>query len=1262
MNRKNAEKGTILRLILAAAVIVSMWIFANGSTGQVHAAESLKPAAPALDDFLAPVTQKTEVPEGYTGIYTAEQLLAVTDAPDRNYILMADIDVSSYSWEPLCTEDKPFAGIFDGNGHVISNLNGTNGLFAATSSAQIQNVGIRNGSISASFDNQSWGQLGGITGEAGNGTTISNCYYQGSIESNACVVGGIAGRCGRTDVTIEDCWMKGDILSTNEGSSQTQLFIGGIMGGALSTSFEIKGCIHSGSIEAQGYNAYAGGIAGYGDGDIVHCQNYGTILISRSVYVGGIIPKIDGRIAYCMNAADITSFSKNIYIGGIASISYMNIQHCFNCGNLSANGSNFYYVGGIAGQGSAEYCYSTGTVTGAEGKTGALFGIAGGDSAHCYYLEGGLEACGSMIGSPDITDVRALSDSEMRDQTNFQGYDFDSVWQMGLGDYPYPVLREIMREETPAEGEPSAELSLLLEADKRVVYRSLDGNVSESFELDAKTTLVKILDEEAYQEAPVTVTLKLTGGFSFSPDSLVQEKTVTEDLKFVISGQKEMEFTSRVYILENQTGTVQGTAESEGCETVTQEAFRPELEFLNLQEHTWAMANMKESFQYPEDYEFPVSRYKEVYGEKFGTLIAADQKDVWGGSCGGMAWTSALLTSLELDPADYTSFPETGVAMGYSPVLNGWSTGVTCLGATNYVYSAQKSGYTRTIERYQIFTSELMGMSSPEFSALTDSLSTEYWKLEEDGTYSHRQDGSYIRQVCSAIENSTEPLFTVVAWQGTSHALVIMSNVLEDMGDGWYRTPVYDCNHPYLDEERYSKKFPLTSWSIAYDNPDRYLELNPEKNLFRYSGSGNTAAESDVHGTRINDENGEEEAVTYSIGIPDCVAVYNTAGLAMPEIDPEAYPGYRAKKMEGIVRIRFGNNNNTYMTVRDSETSEVMFQMEYDKILECPDTVEFFPEVGKTGGTITLPADREYEIETNGGYVMEGADFYLSVEGPDFSSIINCFDRFFHISGLQAGEVTVTAARLGAADSDTEALQVAGTLKSGGTLSLSYVDAGTPTAEDMSGLSDSSLAVLEDGGFVDQDPEEPEASFADVPVGEWFYEAIEYVNGQGIMTGMGEDKTNFEPYTCLARAQFAVILHRTAGNMAASFPKSFPDVDPGSWYGPAISWASQEEVGFITGYSNGWFGPADLITREQLALMMMRYADYLGIDSSARADISGYQDEGRVSDFAQEAVEWAVAEGILSGKYNQTQLDPQGTASRAECAVIIQRFMEKYME
>lgn len=261
MNRKKTKKGTILRLILAAAVIVGMWIFANEPTGQVHAAESLKPAAPALDDFLVPVTQKTEVPEGYTGIYTAEQLIAVTDAPDQNYILMADIDVSSYSWEPLCTEDEPFAGIFDGNGHVISNLNGTNGLFADTSSAQIQNVGIRNGSISASFDKQWQGLIGGIVSEAGYKTIISNCYYQGNIESNAVIIGGILGDATGMNITTENCWMKGDILSTNGGSSYDEPKIGGIAGESGTTNSYV-GCVHSGSIEIEGYAAYAGGIVG----------------------------------------------------------------------------------------------------------------------------------------------------------------------------------------------------------------------------------------------------------------------------------------------------------------------------------------------------------------------------------------------------------------------------------------------------------------------------------------------------------------------------------------------------------------------------------------------------------------------------------------------------------------------------------------------------------------------------------------------------------------------------------------------------------------------------------------------------------------------------------------------------------------------------------------------------------------------------------------------------------------------------------------
>ena len=153
------------------------------------------------------------------------------------------------------------------------------------------------------------------------------------------------------------------------------------------------------------------------------------------------------------------------------------------------------------------------------------------------------------------------------------------------------------------------------------------------------------------------------------------------------------------------------------------------------------------------------------------------------------------------------------------------------------------------------------------------------------------------------------------------------------------------------------------------------------------------------------------------------------------------------------------------------------------------------------------------------------------------------------------------------------------------------------------------------------------------------------------------NETTFGPYENLARAQFAVILHRMNGSPDIEYTNKFPDVADNQWYTYAILWAN--EAGVVGGYTDtGKFGPGDNINREQMAVMMYRYANYLGYDTSARADISKYTDAGNVNEFAKEAMSWAVGEGIITGKYNETQLDPQGNASRAECATIIMRFME----
>ena len=181
--------------------------------------------------------------------------------------------------------------------------------------------------------------------------------------------------------------------------------------------------------------------------------------------------------------------------------------------------------------------------------------------------------------------------------------------------------------------------------------------------------------------------------------------------------------------------------------------------------------------------------------------------------------------------------------------------------------------------------------------------------------------------------------------------------------------------------------------------------------------------------------------------------------------------------------------------------------------------------------------------------------------------------------------------------------------------------------------------------------------FTDVHKGDWFYDAVAYVNERGLMTGLNE--TTFGPAQTLARAQFAVILYRMEGEPDVSYRNVFPDVPDGIWYTDAIMWAS--ENGIITGYTNtGKFGPADKITREQMAVMMYRYAQYKKYDTSEKADFSKFDDASRVSGYAKEAMHWAVVTGIITVKYNGTRIDPLASANRAECATIIMRFVEKY--
>lgn len=182
----------------------------------------------------------------------------------------------------------------------------------------------------------------------------------------------------------------------------------------------------------------------------------------------------------------------------------------------------------------------------------------------------------------------------------------------------------------------------------------------------------------------------------------------------------------------------------------------------------------------------------------------------------------------------------------------------------------------------------------------------------------------------------------------------------------------------------------------------------------------------------------------------------------------------------------------------------------------------------------------------------------------------------------------------------------------------------------------------------------PQSGFIDVSDDAWYREAVEYVRDQGIMFGM--DDTYFGAAEPLRRAHFVTMIYRMAGEPETVYTNRFSDIGDGLFYTKPVMWAA--EKGIVTGYDNGMFGPADFITREQLATMLYRYAKVNEKDVSKRGELSEFPDSSYISEFAEEAVSWAVAEQIITG--DQGRINPQGEANRAHAATMMMRYTKIY--
>lgn len=180
--------------------------------------------------------------------------------------------------------------------------------------------------------------------------------------------------------------------------------------------------------------------------------------------------------------------------------------------------------------------------------------------------------------------------------------------------------------------------------------------------------------------------------------------------------------------------------------------------------------------------------------------------------------------------------------------------------------------------------------------------------------------------------------------------------------------------------------------------------------------------------------------------------------------------------------------------------------------------------------------------------------------------------------------------------------------------------------------------------------------FTDVVAGTWYYGAAAYAYNNGLFAGM--TPTTFAPNATMTRAMLVSVLWRLAGEPAPKAPNTFVDVPDGAWYTDAVTWAA--ENGVVSGIGGSRFDPSGFVTREQTAEILYNYAHSKGYDVSARADLTAFPDAASVSGWAEKALSWANAAGLINGtvRDGQTILDPQGSASRAQVAMILMNYVE----
>ena len=1132
-----------------------------------------------------------------------------------------------------------FRGVFDGCGNTVSGIylkppKNSCGFFGCAVEAEIKNLGI----VDSYIDSKS-SPVGAVAGTC-TLCTLTNCYNTGTVVGELGYIGGVI---GSISGDVSGCYNTGTIICTGSDGR----FVGGVAGivghgddGRLFTN-----CYNAGTVTTHAKNV--GGVVGYADDTIQYCYNTGSV--TGSEYVGGIVgfnhinfgTKINiGIIKYCNNEGSVIGSS---YPGGIAGGNEGEIQYCYNTADLESG----IRMGGIVGYniGGVICCYNTGNVGSGSGGgiVGCLDDRESGKVYYCYNT--GDIGCttgsfaGGIVAILQTGDVKYCYNSGTIIESTYCGGIVGQVrWNFSRVNY-CRYDKQLGSVKGAVQGKDSTSTDATGNFGFLTSQMTGDG-LKTGDTGEGWTSNYWIFEDGLYPRLKDPDT---TDGFDFNGTDTALLMAAPAVLSGTSDDYDTVDSVTGDFTVCTYNGQIDWQSGASDVIAITDEDAEIKSSGTNVTLTATKNAATKT---------ITIAAVTAPLSSDAGLVSVLSQTDSSPGSQSGadnghaITWEiSVPHSAASVSPSDAVAAAGTTIEMTdetFHDILDGAPLPLSEDETTTiYVQVTAENGTTALI--YKVTITRLNTATVNTYTDGSPSAAPGSVELRQGGTTVYTATGT------------TTGVYTTDAADGTYDVYVNGGDTGTDIGIDGAAASVdidyYTVAFTATDAGKASgSTISATAGAAAISNGDAVLSgkeivitasgVGADKYTYAWSGAGTSG----------------ETAVSITITLGSAVDAICT-------VTGKTSPGYYAPSKTITVTE---NSSSLFSGSQGEVKAEADMQNAFSISVEVrvTETEEDATDFGLGTGDTVYPFDislyikgTDTKTEPEDGYAVT---IYLPV--PD--ELLDEKEQLSIAHKSGGGSVTTLSSRLERADGvwylvfeATEFSPYA--LVASDAASFDEAD-GLPYYLDTEENA-VFIGFAADGKYIAPDGvtvllKENPKSFADVS-GHWAADYIDFVTERELFASTGNNK--FSPDIGMTRAMFATVIgrlyERSYGEIAAAGEHAFTDCDYEGWYGKYVGWAADN--GIINGYGNGKFGPGDEITREQMATILYRFADFLGVLPSDIDTSLSYPDAGTISSWAEIAAMYCQQTGIITGR-DGGNFVPRGTAARAEVAVVLERFIE----